>query len=145
MYISMISKNILLLFIHCHIVCRAIVVFKTRGDAKIKNHNMAKEWVWTKNSKVLLYFLRNLLHWVHWKAFVNSHKQVANSQITEEVSSGLTFCFRLYLDVINRCRNKVKISYSCGRLFFQGFNDYICSKFSNIDASKLGWYDIIMM
>ena len=39
----MISKNILLLFIHCHIVCRAIVVFKTRGDAKIKNHNMAKE------------------------------------------------------------------------------------------------------
>ena len=63
----------------------------------MKNHNMAKERVWKEHNVI---FIKTQYFYLVF-CLTNSAKKVANSPITEKVSEGLTFCFRLYLDVIN--------------------------------------------
>ena len=74
-----------------------------------------------------------------WYSNYNSHKET--NVVCKKCSCTFSFVF---IGVLIES-NKVRMSQSCERLIFQGFNAYSWRTFRYTDASKLGWYDVIMM
>ena len=74
-----------------------------------------------------------------WYSNYNSHKET--NVVCKKCSCTFSFVF---IGVLIES-NKVRMSQSCERLIFQGFNAYPWKTFRYTGPSKLGWYDVMIM
>ena len=73
-----------------------------------------------------------------WYSNYNSHKE---TNVGKKCSCTFSCVF---IGVLIES-NKVRMSQSCERLIFQGFNAYPWKTFRYTGPSKLGWYDVMIM
>ena len=74
-----------------------------------------------------------------WYSNYNSHKE------TNVVGKKCSCTFSCVFIGVLIESNKVRMSHSCERLIFQGFNAYPWRTFWYTGPSKLGWYDVMIM